>query len=225
MRMIGSALIGFALALAGSSYAREANRPYKQLPDKEIDKKIRSLDVDAISEAGEGKRAASKAALEEVVGAQDWTDADKKKYDNGNGKPNERLKEQVIAQRSFARHTARLALAKLGDKKYLKEFADDLKSPNDMKVAGAISSLGSIKDRRAVKHLIPFLDKDVVPKFKPGKRGPAAFSELAEQALESILPEVREEFRKQNPGRRFYFKEEWKAWWAKNKDNYKEGLE
>lgn len=216
--MIKLALVGFAVTLLSSASAWEPDRPLRQLPDTELDGKIRILEAEAIQEAGTRKSTATVAALEFVLGVQDWTGEDEIKIHPAH-------KKQVIARRVDARHSAKIALAKIGVKKYLLEYIEDLKSPNDMKAVGAINSLNSIRDRRTVKYLIPFLDKDFVPKFTPGKRGPAEFSTLAEEALASILPDVREQFRKENPGRRFFFKKEWQAWWAANKDRFQEGVE
>lgn len=195
-------------------------RNYKALPDKDIDAKIEDLDPDAILEVGHRGKKAAIARLKKIAEKKAPDEAALKAAKGPDGKVKPDMEKRIARKYEKGSRAARMALAKLGEPGYVDEFVSELKEKNERREE-AISALGYIGDRKTAKHVAEVLSDDSVSDVpRSSHELGTPYSYHAELALGEMFPEVLEDFRKKNPGKRFFFKAEWKKWWQQNKSKY-----
>lgn len=121
-----------------------------------------------------------------------------------------------ISKGSEATTAARVALAKMGDAESLNYFIVGLSSSNGQVKAESIYILGEIGDRKAVKHLAPFLLEGCFPTPHRGVPFPMA----ASMALQKILPDVAVGLKQQYPGYKRSRSEQWRGWWNEHRGEF-----
>lgn len=195
-------------------------RHYKGLPDKEIDAKTDGRDPDAILEMGYRGKKAAVARLKKIAEEKAPDEAALKAAKGPDGKVKPEVEKRIARKYEKGSRAARMALAKLGEPGYVDEFVSELKE-KDGRREEALSALGYIGDRKTAKHLAEALsDESVSDVPRSAHELGTPYSYHAELALGEMFPEVLDDLRKKNPGKRFFLKEQWKKWWQQNKSKY-----
>ncbi len=196
-------------------------RHYKGLSDQEVQAKADELDPDAILELGHRAKLAKKERLKQISTKRKPDAKTLKAALLPDGKTNKAIEKSIIDRHERSSRAARMALAKMGELGYVDEFIQGLKVETGTTKEESIEALGYIGDRKTAKELFELLSDDRMSDIpRSAHELGTAYSDIAEQALGEMFPEVLEDFRKKNPGRRFFFKEQWKKWWLQNKSKY-----
>lgn len=196
-------------------------RHYKGLSDQEVQLKADDLDPDAILELGHRAKKDKAEKLKQISGKRKPDAKALKAALLPDGKTNKAIEKSVTRKYERSSRAARMALAKMGEPGYTDEFVQGLKVEEGTTKEGAIEALGYIADRKTAKHLAALLSDDRISDIpRSSHELGTPYSDIAEQALGEMFPEVLDEFRKKNSGKRFFFKEEWKKWWQQNKSKY-----
>lgn len=195
-------------------------RHYKNSSDSDIDKRSRELDPTAILELGHRGKKSDTERLKTIAEHRQPTAEDLKAAVGVDGSISKEREKSIYRKYERASRAAQMALAKLGDAKYTNEFVGALTSSGTEK-DNAIKALGYIGDRKTAKQLVLLLSDDRVSEVSRSKHEVGTtFSYLAELALGEMFPEVLADFQKTHPGKKMFFKDEWKKWWEQNKEKY-----
>ena len=188
IRMI-SALV---LALLGSVSFARGPAPLGHTI-QELLEGARRRDPKAIQSLGQIREEKARFLLREIADEPDIP------TNMGNGTEAERT--------NSAHRYAKVALARMGEKKHLDYFISGLSSENSARRKSFIKHLGEIQDKRAVKHLIPILDD-------------AGSAGAAEWALTAILPAIASGFIEKRGGKGQNSPLDWKRWWQDHGNDY-----
>ncbi len=195
-------------------------RHYKGLSDDEVMTKAKDGDPDAILELGHRGKADAMPEVRRIASKTEASPEELKAHSRKDKEMDGDVRRSLDRKHARASRAARKALARLGDHAAAQEFIAEAKADGPNK-QDAISALGYIADRRTAKDLVALLDDDRVPDVKrSGHELGTANSQIAENALAEMFPAVVEQFRKENPGKRFFFRAQWKKWWSKNKEKF-----
>jgi hypothetical protein len=189
-------LLCLELAIFSSLALAERHTHFENSPLAEIVAAATEYNPVAIIELGLRREKSSMALLRQIAQEPDIPEPAAKR----SASYKDRLVSRKLEGHNKSHHEARIALARMGDEKYFKDFIGGLSSPDPSKRAEAIWDLTDIGDKRAVKFLIPLLDDDGTPPASGEVlRPPIRF--FVEDALEKILPDVRNKFVKDSQGR------------------------
>jgi len=163
----------------------------------------------AVSELGIRKEKSALSVLENIVNESDApTPAIK---DKQHLSPAEKRALARAWSINTSHKEARIALARLGEEKYLSIYIVGLSTTNGAWRAECIDALGEIGDRRTAKYLIPILDDYSAP---PDSTDPP-YSLIAQGALSDILPDAFKALTAKQPGHR-PSRQDWELWLKQN---------
>jgi HEAT repeat protein len=190
---------------------------YEGKDTKEVIKAAENYDPGAIEELGVRQERSSLDLLTRVAGESDVVEPPAKVRPSW-----AETKAAMKAQRRNESHvSARIALAKMGEKRYLNDIIAGLSSPNPDRRAKCIGYLGRIGDKGAVKSLIPILDdNNSPPKKRHGHVRNPTFAMMAADSLRLILPDAEKQFLADSNGNGYVPIKAWKAWWEKHKSEF-----
>lgn len=212
-----------SLAIVETALGKERPRPYAKETDGQVEERALSMDAAAILELGQRGRSNARERLKSVADEPLHGPPSTDSKSEPNTAKQRTAKYSRIKARA-AKDAARMALARMGERKYLRELVDELKSSDERKRVEAARALGYVGDRRTVKYVAALLSESGGPKGTPHEPAPS-YAQLACYALEEILPDAHEAIRRRNPGKRFFLVDEWRAWWKENAKQFEEGIE
>jgi HEAT repeat protein len=219
-------LLLFAVAIAALATRANAATPprrYAKLSDQALAERVSSMDSEAILETGIRGNKDQVPFLEKLASSDELPKEVADRNLRGDSQRDARVKEFMRPQHVAARRSAKMALARMGETQHLKEFVGDLSSSDGWKRIYAIRALGYAGDKRAAKYLGPILNEQGGPRKVSKHELAPSYAETAEQALGQLFPEVQAGFEKES-AHRFFFADEWKAWWKQNRDKYTEDI-
>jgi hypothetical protein len=219
-------LAGFIVALAAVPLLQEAksadsDEEYEHISVAVLIRGAKDYDYEAIRELGRRKVAAAIPVLRKVARADIPPEPQALKTGGQDRKEAYEHQRSIDHIENIRRSQiyAKVSLAQLGDEAALDEFIVGLSSTSLPWRAKCIAFLATIHERKTVRYLIPLLDDNRMP-YPPGRdMSSDSIAGCAERALDQILPEVTEDFKK-STGKRCCYSEQWKQWWKANRAGF-----
>lgn len=218
-------LLGGSVMAEENQARREEQRPHHSALDSEVVTKAKNGEGAAIRELAYRTSDESLRLLQELASTTTIPDEEFKKFMRGDLKYDSWRKKEDDAIYRRRSEIAKMALARRGDSKSLKDILNGLDSLDGWIRQSSIGALSFVGDARAAKYIAPFLFLKGGPKPRTDDESPTPFKYSAAAAMEALFPDVATEMRRKAGKSGSYFVEEWQKWWQAEKGNHAKGFD